>query len=263
MAIEYVLDLRCPVKEAVPTVDLMGLVRSQRQGELLLEMSRREGDQRPAGEITITRRVQTPEGVQEKSVSIQQMLDEAAPLEPLAHHCAGCRANMLEQPFGCYASISYPIRAAAEQWVMSRLPETLASTAGHFLVAAIRDFQYSGEPIARLRSKGAFFESRKPARRQWGPWLNKRTITSDQMLQMMFGLGNLGPSHCVMLALFLGILPHDFDPHSLSDTAERNQQLASARIEPPRNDPALAEMAAFLRTVAMSPVLDVPVLVDA
>lgn len=223
MAIDYVLELRCPVKEAVPTARLVDLVRAQRLGE-------------------------TPA--------------DWAQFEPLAPHCADCRANLLQQPFGCYGTIEYPIRLAVEQWLMSRLPETLDSTAGHFLVAAIRDFQYNGEPVARLRGNRDFFESRKPARRQWGPWLNKRTITSDQILQMMFGLGNLGPSHCVTLALFLGILPHDFDPYR-SDTTERNRQLAAAQITPPRSDPPHVEMAAFLHTVAMSPVLDVRVLVDA
>jgi hypothetical protein len=228
MAIDYVLELRCLVKEAFPTAKMVDIVRAQRSGEMPVE--------------------ETPA--------------EAAQLPPLASHCEACRANVLKQPFGCYGTLEYPIRGSVEQWLMSRLPETLASTAGHFLVAAIRDFQYNGEPVARLRGNRSFFESRKPARRQWGPWLSRRTITSDQVLQMMFGLGNLGPSHCVMLSLFLGLLPHDFDPYH-ADTAERNRLLAAATIEPPRDDQPHAEMAAFLRAITLSPVLDVPILIDA
>jgi hypothetical protein len=259
LAIDYVLDLPCAVKHALPTEQLAARIKDG-GGAGIFDMLRYQGDQRPASEIIITRRRQTPQGEQDQTVTLQQMIDADDDLEPLEPHCLGCSANLRTAAFGCFGSINYPITAATEAWLMALLPAQLTSTAGELLMRAIKDFGYDGAPVAAMRRREDLFEAKKPVNRRWGSLLSKTTITSDQILQAMFCVGALQPSHCRMLALFLGLLPHDLDPQALRDTAALNARLAEATIEPPDN--AQAELGFFLRALALSSVLDATVLVD-
>jgi hypothetical protein len=263
MAIDYVLDLSCPVKQAVPTPKLVGLVKTKNQAAAILHMARGKADTRAPSEIRITRRVQTPQGIQDRSITIQEMLDAASELTPLENHCNSCRANVLRRPFGCYGSIAYPIKATTEEWIMSLLPEALSCTAGRLMVSAIKDFQYNGQPIANMRQQQSLFESRKHVKRQWGSWASKTTITSDQIFQIMFCMRLMDPSHCMMIALFLGLLPHAIDLQELGDTESLNRLLTVARIQAPRPERQLEEVVLFLRAVTLAPVLDARLLTDA
>jgi hypothetical protein len=78
----------------------------------------------------------------------------------------------------------------------------------------------------------------------------------------MFCVGALQPSHCLMLGLFRGLLPHDLDPPALRDKRKLSALLAGATIEPPPDDAQGADMATFLRVLPLSSVLDATVLVD-
>jgi hypothetical protein len=86
-------------------------------------------------------------------------------------------------------------------------------------------------------------------------------ISSDQLFQMMFMVGNLAPTHCLMLALFCGVIPHDTSLHDLKDEAGRGRALASANVAT-EADADIEQLAAFLRALAVAARLDVPILVD-
>ena len=74
-----------------------------------------------------------------------------------------------------------------------------------------------------------FFESKKPVKRKWGSWLSGFAVTSDQLLEMLFGLGALQPSHCQMMSVILGLIQTDKSAHSLPQpTDESSKQLAQA-----------------------------------
>src|SRR5262249_9510008 len=159
------------------------------------------GDTRPPGEITFQRHIHTPDGQRDvEEVSVQSLLDEAKELDQHAVHCEGCKANVFREPFGCYGRISYPIRAATEEWLLSRLPADLDSPAGQLLRRAVTDFQYDGGPFLRMRPDDVFFERHQPVRRIWETARGAWEITSDQVLEMLFGVGNLQPAHCLMLS---------------------------------------------------------------
>jgi hypothetical protein len=78
---------------------------------------------------------------------------------------------------------------------------------------------------------------------------------------MMFLVGHLAPTHCLMLALFCGVIPHDTSLHDLKDQAGRTRALAAAHVAP-QADPDIEQVAAFLRTLAVAARLEVPILVD-
>lgn len=159
MGADFVLGQGCSVKERLGTEGLVGLVKSRCRAETILQLARKDGNTKPTSEIFITLAVMTPGGTQEKkSVSVQALLDESAPLDQLAPHCKTCPANLKGPSFGCYGTINYPIRLRTEQWLMSLLPDDLESTAGFVLQRAVKDLGYDGSPIQKLRSQKTFFD---------------------------------------------------------------------------------------------------------
>ena len=271
MGVDFVLDRSCPVKEKLGTEGLVGLVKSRSRAESILQMSRKDGNTKPPSEIHITLAVITPQGTQEKrSVSVQSLLDESAPLDQLAPNCKTCPANLRGPAFGCYGTINYPIRASTEQWLMGFLPDDLESTAGLILQRAVKDLGYDGSPILRLRSQKTFFEDQRGQTRTWkgkgffGRMSGAFSITSSQLLQMLFCLGPLQPSHCAMVGLFLGLIPHDSPAEALKNKAifEKAASNFASRIRVPADDAGATNFFHLFQALVGAVLLDVPVLVD-
>lgn len=202
MSIEYVVGLPCAPKEALTVGGMVTLLKNRGQARSIVEHFRRRGDQRPVEELSFKRVVMRPSGPVEETVSVGDMLSRAQSLQTHAHHCAGCHADVGGEPYGCYGAISYPITGRGEGWLMSLLPDDIDAPAGHFLRSAVTDLKYTGGMFLKMRPNPTFFENRGPLVRDWGSW----SITSDQLLHMLFGLGNLQPSHCRMLCLILGLI---------------------------------------------------------
>jgi hypothetical protein len=135
-------------------------------------------------------------------------------------------------------------------------------TAGTLLARGLGEFGWDGAPAARLRSAGTtYFESRAPYGVRWQHDRGTIEISSDQLFQMMFMVGNLAPTHCLMLVLFCGVLPHNIDIFDLKDSDCRTRALTIADLatEP---DADIEQLAAFLRTLAIAARLEVSVMID-
>jgi hypothetical protein len=65
----------------------------------------------------------------------------------------------------------------------------------------------------------------------------------------------------LMLALFLGVIPHTTSLHDLKDDAGRKRVLATAHVDR-ETDPEIDQMAAFLRMLAIAARLDTTILID-
>jgi hypothetical protein len=230
VGIDYIVDLDCRPKQELSLEKLVALIKGQNQASVMIQIARRQGDQRPPEQLSFTRMVMRPEGAVEEKINVSTLLDQARALQPRAHHCQGCKANLLARPFGCYGSVSYPISAHAEEWLMSLLPKELDGPAGHLLRSAVTDLKYTGGMFLGMRPQEMFFESRTPIKRRWGSWFSGWTLTSDQVLQMLFGLGNLQPSHCKMMSVILGMIQTGEAPHELPRPTPNDQteQLAHA-----------------------------------
>jgi hypothetical protein len=256
MGIDYVVERSCPLKDALSTPRMVELVKGRDRALSVLAMLRERGDTPDPASITFTSVLQTPDGIEEKEVSVQSLLDAAGELKAHEHHCTDCPANLLAEPCGCYGYVRYPIPAKAEQWLMALLPKDLGSTAGQLLRRAVADFSYDGEPMRELRQDATFLEDRQPVRQRWGGW----ELTSDQLLQMMFCVGDVQPVHATLLALFLGLLPHNTDPAVLGDRTKLCQKLSTAEL-PPVSEESV-DLLGFLRALVVAAVLDCEVLVD-
>jgi hypothetical protein len=289
MAIDYVLAMGCEPQKLLGVERLVSLHRTRILARSALAHMRQDGDQRAPSEIEIQLTMRRPprvidpreavrsqpsrvdpreSAVQPESetdaargVSLQTLLDETAPLDDVADHCAACPAG-LPREFACHRRIRYPIPEHVEAWLMSRLPTTLDCTAGTLLARGLGEFGWDGAPAARLRGAGTtYFESRAPYGVRWQSERGTIEISSDQLFQMMFMVGNLAPTHCLMLVLFCGVLPHDIDIFDLKDSERRTRALAGAELATER-DADIEQLAAFLRTLAIAARLEVSVMVD-
>jgi hypothetical protein len=247
MGIDYVVDLDCAPKRALSVEKMIALIKSENQVAAIIEMSRRRGDQRPPEQLTFKRMVIRPQGPFEETVNVGTLVNQFQELRTHEHHCEGCKANLPHKPFGCYGSVSYPISAKSEEWLMSILPNDLNTAAGHLLRSAVTDLKYDGGMFLAMRPKDMFFESRTPIKRKWGSMFSRWTLTSNQLFHMLFGLGNLQPSHCKMMSIILGLI-------QTVEASRPLRQLAAAES---------AQLAHAVNAVGLAGQLGVNLLVDA
>lgn len=261
MAIDYVLAVGCEPQRQLGVDRLMALHRTRILARSALARMREEGDRRDPSQIDVQLTMRLPDGDAVRDVRIRDLLDEAAPLDAVAGSCASCPAS-LPREFSCHRRIRYPIAEHVEEWLMSRLPRSLDCTAGALLVRGLDEFGWDGSPVARLRASGpTFFESRAPYGVRWQAEGKTIEVSSDQLLQMMFMVGDLAATHCLMLALFCGVLPHDTSLQDLKDKAGRAKALEAATV-PAQMDEDLEQLAAFLRTLVLAARFDVSITID-
>ncbi|MGE0547544.1 MAG: hypothetical protein AB7O24_04125 [Kofleriaceae bacterium] len=261
MAIDYVLSVGCEPQKTLGLGRMVDLNRTRILARSALAHMRKDGDQRPADEIEIQLTMRKPEGDSGRGVTLQNLLDEAAPLDAVSDHCRTCPAGYSRE-FACHRRIRYPIPERIEAWLMARLPTELACTAGALLVRGLGDFAWDGAPTAKLRAAGTtYFESRVAYGVRWDGGDGTIEISSDQLFQMMFLVGPLAPTHSLMLALFLGVIPHDTSVFQLKDRDALAKLLTAATVavEP---DPEIEQVAAFLRTLAIAAHLELPIMID-
>ncbi len=206
----------------------------------------------PENERTVTVVVAGPEGPVEQTVKIGDMLAEAAPLEALSTHCAGCPANLRDVSFGCGGAVHYPIEKSTEDWLVGRLPDSLDKPAGRLLILALRDFRITGASIDACRHREIIYASNEPVVRSWGSFVFKKKITSSQILQMLFGVGSLQPSHARMMSVYLGFVDLDMKP-----VIHRDNELL------PDDERGVAEFKLFLRAASYAGVNGYDLFIDA
>src|SRR5258708_35928406 len=123
MGVDYVIALDCVPKQTLSPQIILERLKARDRAATIVKLYRDHGDQRSPSEMGFEMVRRTPNGDEETQVVIvQDLLDEASSLNAPAHHCVNCPANRLQQPFGCYGSLNYPISRAAELWLLKQLP---------------------------------------------------------------------------------------------------------------------------------------------
>jgi hypothetical protein len=261
MAIDYILGARCEPQQRLGIERLVALNRTRILARSMLAHMAEDGDARSPREVEIQLTTRKPDGDSGRGVTLQDLFDEAAPLDEVTPGCKDCPAG-LPRELACHRRIRYPIPERVEAWMMARLPTSLGCSAGALLVRGLGELGWDGAPTAKLRAAGnTYFESRVPYGVRWEGENGVMEMTSDQLFQMMFLVGPLAPTHCLMLSLFCGVIPHDTSLHDLKDPAGRARVLATASV-PNEADGDIEQLAAFLRTLALAAKLDATILVD-
>jgi hypothetical protein len=276
MGADYIVHLPCDPKLTFGggdpiegTKSMMGMIKARNIARMLAERS----PGRDPSTLTIKRVRMTPQGQTEEQVSYNDLVAQAVPLEEQAKACAGCRANFLGTPYGCYGALPYPVTAAAESWLVGRL-QPAGSPGGVLLLSAIRDFNYTGAPIARMRAAG-MFELKQPAEKVVEKKLFGSTrVNGDQIFQAFLSVGGaLGASHMFMLLVMLGALEiNGRIPASNADAALTTAALRAATPDDRRRiaklqlgaeSPELEAIRDLLLGAYTAWVLDVDLLMDA
>lgn len=222
MALDYVIDFACIPKAQLTTPGLVERLKSMHRARALIEMHRQEGDMRPPRELDFEFTRRTGDGKEVTSMlTVQHLLDEAADLAPLTHHCEGCPANRTGGAFGCVGFIDYPISGEGETWMLQQLPDMQEVLPWLLLKDGLEAFQYDGQTVAPLRLDPTYFEERVPAFRNLGEFI----VNSNQTFEMTFMVGDINPNHAAILMLFFNAIPRDLP-------AEKITSLSRAAADP-------------------------------
>lgn len=277
MAIDYIIDYNCIPKQTLTTEGLLERLKAGERAQTIIRFFREHGDNRPPKEMGFEMIRRTADGTEETQlIIVQHLLDAAAELDPLAHHCAGCPANRSGRPFGCAGFIQYPITARAEAWLLSHLPGPDEPLVWLLLKQGLEDFQYDGQSVRELReSSDTYFEDKYAPGRNLGEFV----ITSNQLFEMLFAVGPIQPGHAGVLLLFLHAIPRDMEAGQIitlspapADAAERfplrhvpapEDETPEAAAADPARDRSIDDFMRFIQALYIAWRLDVALLVDA
>ncbi|MEP7289303.1 MAG: hypothetical protein ABI947_26425 [Chloroflexota bacterium] len=261
MGIDHVIDLDCVPKQTLSTMGLLSRLKARDRAATIQKLYRDNGDNRPPSEMGFEMVRRLPDGTEETQIVIvQDMIDAAAQLEPLGHHCEGCPANRTRQPFGCFGNIAYPISRSAELWLINQLPSPDDPLIFLLLSQTMRDFKFDSEQIAAMRvTPGIFFETDE----HFVQPLEDAQITSTQIFAMLFLTGSIQPPHGALLLVFFGAIPRDIDADALMSLTQPHGSEPPFLLRPhSADDESIAALQAFFETLYIAHRLNVSVSLD-
>lgn len=266
MAIDHVIDLDCVPKRALSSTGLLARIKSRNRADAIIKLYRDHNDNRQPSEMGFEMVRRTPDGNEEtRVVMVNDLLDDAAPLESLSTHCVGCPANRTGESFGCYGFVGYPISRAAELWLLKLLPGPDDPLVLLLLRQTLIDYVFRSEEVARMRqSPGTIFEtSERFARR-----IEDVQITTDQVFEMLFLSNVIQPAHGVLLMLFFGAIPREMDAESLMKLTQPGDNGSVSRDAPflmqpdPADDESTTALKGFLEALHVAYRLNVTLSLD-
>lgn len=208
MAIDTVVDYTCIPKQTLSTEEILDRIKFRERALTVIRTYREAGDMRPPTEMGFELTRSLPDGSEDTQlIVVQNALDNADALEPLQVHCEGCPANVSGNPFGCMNFIQYPISAAAERWLLDRLPPPEEPLLWLLLRKSVEELGYDGSSVAALRQNPVYFEEQRVAGRD----LVEFVFSADQAFEMLFLLGHVQPPHAAMLLMFFGAVPRKIE----------------------------------------------------
>jgi hypothetical protein len=135
--------------------------------------------------------------VHERQMSVSEARMQFYDLQNFLGECSTCQANISSDRFkggvfsgfGCIVHIDYPISAILEYALMvgaQRVTHYSKAEPSVAFIERISKEKLTGDPIAKLRSTNPpNIESTEPQSITYGGFISKKTITTDQILEMM------------------------------------------------------------------------------
>ncbi|MFE5475110.1 hypothetical protein ACFQ9R_05365 [Nocardia sp. NPDC056541] len=248
MALDYVVDLPCRPKQTLGTEKILELLILRGAAMFTLDDHQRNGG-RPWRRLTFSNVVTRPTGAVKVRSSVTKALERAAQLDAFVDDCLACPANNDGQSgFGCYGRVNYPLDLAAEEMLLSMLPDDLtAAGAGTEFKAGWDHFGWDGSQAAEVRAASrTFFESPVAPVRQWP---TGEILTGDQVFEMLFIGQGFDWSYAKLLAISFRLIILDEEAGPLLDLAIPESEQASKVI-------------AYLNSISFAALNGLPVLLD-
>ena len=276
MAIDYIVDQPCPVKDTLTQEGMISLIKQRDRGMTVLELLMKDGKTRDQALATVVSvQIMTPAGVEDRDYKVSELLDEARVLDDLQKHCDECLAGRGET-FGCLKSIHYPISGTAEAWLAATGKKAVEQGLPHSMALQyIHDNSVTGDQFRQMRAdaNSSFLELKKPLEvTLFKSILTRKTIYTDQILFLMLGYGKVkNPHHMSMLLSFSDALKvSDIKPAeescemAVSFTGDNGlESWRSFNLpESGSDDQSVRELKEFFRTMFVAYVLDRELIVD-
>lgn len=266
MAIDYVVDLACVPKQTLGTQGILDRLKARDRAQTVIKLFREGGDQRPPSEMGFEMARSTPDGEEEtRVIVVQDMLDMAAELDPLASACEGCPANVLKRPFGCTGFVQYPLSAAGEVWLLKQLPGPEEPLPWLLLRQAVEEMGYTGSSVDELRAGETYFADPKGYLRD----LVEFQVSTNQVFEMLFMLGHIQPAHAGVLLLFFNAIDRDMEADGMPEILNRTLSTDDLRArhpfrsgDDPSDDRTIADLKRFFHALYHAWSLNVRLLLD-
>ena len=272
MSIDYVIAYDCEPKRRLGMAGILDRLKEKQRADEVIQWFRAAGDQRPPTQMGFEFSHNTPRSSGEKQlIVVQDLLDHAADLDNLAHHCKGCPANRTGGAFGCVGFVSYPISAQSESWLLDRLPVPDEPLIWLLLRQGIRNLGYDGSSVKLLRDQDhddgrerAYFELPVAPGRRLGELL----VDSDQVFEMIFGVGEqIIPNHAGILLLFFGAIDRDLEAADIQNISSFDpairERIAFTLEDEIVDSSGIREIIAFFQAMYLAWKLNVNLYVDA
>ena len=279
MAIDYGITLDCEPRRHFGsgntehgTVEILEKLKARDRARMLREVARTKGIDLATQKVTMNVHDREGKPVQ-RQVTMAELELEAQALDTHAAACVGCPANVLGEPYGCYAAIHYPISAAGEAWLISRIQPP--GTMGAIMCADyISEFGVTGERTKQLRQTGHFESRQAPKAVLKKGFLKSVSVSADQLFEAMFLSGNvMSPSHNLGILLWLdavhvegaaaGSSAEALQSLNSADAAQRRAEGTRLELGPDPGAPGELAFFTFAKAMYLSWVLDTPLYVSA
>jgi hypothetical protein len=264
MAIDYLIDYTCVPKSTLGTDGILERLKGRERAESVIQLFRKNGDDRPPSQMGFEFTRSAPDGQEEtRVIVVQELLDDADELMPLAHYCDGCPANVAGRPFGCMNRIDYPISQQGEIWLLNQLPTPDEPLVWLLLRQGIEEFGYDGSSVNALRGEEQpYFEEKGVLARLMGEF----NMTTNQVFEMVFTLGHIQPSHAGVLLLFFNAIRRDLDADAvmgISQAPADAHQRYPFLLKPEETDGrTIRQLKAFFHALYAAWTLNVRLLLD-
>jgi hypothetical protein len=269
VAIDYIVNFKCPVKQELDEQAIIHLVKSQNRAEALLQRFMEQGLRREeAMHAKFGISTVKPSGSTEvEMVTVGSLFKQAELLDDHRETCTGCPVNS-DRAFGCYDSINYPISERAEEWIAKMAAKAIsAGMPNSVLIQFILDENVTGETIARMRSvpESRYLEAQYPIEIEVeNDGSTPLLIDTNQLLEMFFAVGEMGDVHQQFLLFLSGCLTiQDEEPDLSLNGVEYQVAEVRSLTGPPRfwvfkmqdslkDDRSIRQIKAFFRTVFLA-----------
>lgn len=264
MAIDYVVNYLCEPKDQLTTQGILARLKGQAQAQRIIQLYRDANDERPIDQMGFELTRNTADGDEEtETVLVSEILEASRQLEPLAHHCQGCPANLKEAPYGCFNNISYPLSDHAERWLLLQLPIPEEAPLVWTLISQhLRDLNRHSDQVQQVRESGTYFESERNPRRRLG----EIAVSGNNLFYLLFMQGHMTPSRAAVTLLMFGAIPRNIDAGDIlkltpapADADERFPFVLGPERE---DDRTVFELKAFFAALYTGWRLGVDVLLD-
>lgn len=229
-AIDYQIGFECVVKRRFSVLELAPLVHAEGGPDALrqrYQLPFADGGEPPPLVRT------SPSHGRLAAVEVQpaDVARRAEALVRFRRTCRDCPANLWgrRDGFGCFGQIALPLMADAEVGLMRVVERIMEGGDGSEAAAAapirfVWDNGVAGEEVAALRAEEGWFERPEAVTSRVGPFLDKRPVSSDQVLEVFLGKPRFRLEYAVMFGPFLEAFAGVFE--ELGEEAAWAAQLA-------------------------------------